>query len=262
MTFLVDSHCHLEYFSEEEVEAIISDCNRNNIKYLQNICVETKQFETHILKYALKYHNVFCSFGTHPCHVVNNGFESCDKMFEICNQYNKEIIGIGETGLDYYHDKGQNAKIQKDSFIEHIKLSSITKKPLIIHTRSASDDTLDILFQMKKEFSFDGLIHCFTESLEFAKKCLDMGLYISFSGIVTFKNATDIQNVLQYVPLNRLIVETDSPYLSPEPLRGQKNMPQNVAQVTTFIANLLHLPFEHLCNITTSNFATLFNLQI
>lgn len=169
-----------------------------------------------------------------------------------------KIIGIGETGLDYYYQT-TNKVTQILSLEQHILASQQTKLPIIIHTRDAEQDTLDVLSSEIKNYHFPGLIHCFTASKHFAKKMLDLGMYISIAGIVTFKNAIDLQEIVRYIPLDRLLIETDSPYLAPIPMRGKQNEPAFVQYVAEKIADLKEIAIINVANATTNNFINLFS---
>ncbi|MFY9589460.1 TatD family hydrolase [Rickettsia endosymbiont of Halotydeus destructor] len=267
---LIDSHCHLNLLAEaDNLDEIIKRAEENNVKYLQTICTKLEELPN-ILCIAEKYKNVFASVGVHPCEVINN-MGQChsreggnpekninklsDKLITLTSH--PKIIGIGETGLDYYHtpyDKQQ----QKDSFVQHMYAASVTKLPIIVHTREAEEDTIDILTSEMKNANFPGLIHCFTSSKDLAKKMLDIGLYISMSGIITFKNALELQEIVKYVPLERLLIETDSPYLAPIPMRGKQNEPAFVRYVTEKVAELKGITSIEVADATTHNFKKLF----
>jgi TatD DNase family protein len=256
---IVDSHCHLEYFSEVEVDEIIKQCSIDSISLLQNICVEIGKFND-IIKYSHKYNNIFCSIGTHPCHVESDGVWATADIISLHNQYANKIIGIGETGLDYYHSQDKAIIMrQKQAFANHIDVSIALNKPIIVHTRDAQNDTADILASYGGNIK--GLIHCFTGSLDFMQKMLDIGFYISMSGIITFKNAENLRQAIRYLPLDRLIIETDSPYLAPIPLRGTQNKPQNVWHVAKYLADFYQTPFADFCSVTTANFHKLFTVK-
>jgi TatD DNase family protein len=168
-----------------------------------------------------------------------------------------KVVAVGETGLDYYHSTDTKA-VQQRSFIDHIKVASQVGKPLIIHTRNAREDTI-ALYKAHKNEQTSGVLHCFTESMEMAQQALDLGLYISLSGIVTFKSAKELQEVAKMIPIDRLLIETDSPWLAPVPYRGKPNQPGYVVEVGEFIANLRGISVEALAKHTTENFYRLFN---
>lgn len=253
---LIDSHCHLTLLKDVKIDDIIKQAIDNNVQYMQTIC--TKLDDLHIvLKIAEKYENVFASVGIHPCE-VNEGKQliTTPQIIELTNH--PKIIGIGETGLDYYHDP-YDKKLQKVSLLHHIEAAATTQLPLIVHTREADDDTIDILTSAMRNNKFPGLIHCFTSSKNLAKKMLDIGLYISISGIITFKNATDLQEIVKYVPLDRLMIETDAPYLAPTPIRGKQNEPAFVRYVAEKAAELKSITAREVASVTTNNFKTLFS---
>ena len=169
----------------------------------------------------------------------------------------KNFIGIGETGLDYFYENS-NRELQIKSFINHIELSRKTNLPIIIHTREADRDTISVLKNEYKKEPFKGLLHCFTSTEELATEVLNLGFYISISGIITFKNAKALRNIVKNIPIERLLVETDAPYLSPEPLRGKRNEPAHVIHTANYLSDMLNIPFEELYEKTTNNFFNLF----
>lgn len=253
---LVDSHCHLNMLQfEKDLEQVISNAKNHNVKYLQTICTKIEDYAV-IKELTEKYKNLFCSFGIHPNEVDNSNTILSTENIIKNSQYTK-TIGIGETGLDYYH-KDSKRENQKTSFVRHIEASRITKLPIIIHTRNADQDTQDILISEMKNGNFPGLIHCFTASKELARKVLDLGMYISISGIVTFKNATNLQEIVKWLPINRILIETDSPYLAPTPYRGKRNEPAFVKEVAEYIACLKNMNYEKIAETTTNNFFQLF----
>ncbi|WP_218460586.1 TatD family hydrolase [Rickettsia sp. TH2014] len=280
---LIDSHCHLNLLTKDtDLDSIIQRALENNVQYMQTICTKIEELPI-ILEIAEKYENVFASVGAHPCE-VNSSISHCEALqvlwqsqevwtrsprqdyisprndAEVIIKLTKhpKIIGIGETGLDYYHQP-YDKKLQQDSFVAHIHAASATNLPIIVHTREADEDTIDILTSEMRNTKFPGLIHCFISSKNLATKMLDIGLYISMSGIITFKNATDLQEIVKYVPLDRLLIETDSPYLAPTPMRGKQNEPAFVRYVAEKVAELKNITSKEVANITTRNFKTLFS---
>ncbi|OZG32535.1 DNA-binding protein [Rickettsia endosymbiont of Culicoides newsteadi] len=251
-SILIDSHCHLNML-KEDLSAIISRAENNNVKYMQTICTTIEELPD-ILEIAVRYGNVFASCGVHPNEVKE--IVSCETIMEYCNH--PKIIGIGETGLDYYYQTSDKHQ-QISSFGQHIQASQSTGLPIIVHTREAEQDTIDILSSEMQNTAFHGLIHCFTASKHLAKKMLDLGMYISIAGIVTFKNATDLQDIVRYIPLDRLLIETDSPYLAPVPMRGKQNEPAFVKYVAEKIAEIKETNLETVANATTTNFISLFS---
>lgn len=252
---LVDSHCHLDFAEfENDFNNILTRAASRDIVALQTICTRISDFYK-VIKIAALNKNIYCSLGVHPLN-VKEGMLSYQQIISLCKH--PKIIGLGETGLDYYYDK-QSVELQKSSFIEHIKAAQHTGLPLIIHTRDAEEDTLQILQYMLKTGSFKGVIHCFTGTEWFAQECLKLGFYISFSGIITFKNAKNLQEVAKRVPLERCLVETDSPYLAPMPYRGKRNEPSYVKEVAEGLGMLKNLSFSEISFATTENFFQLFN---
>jgi len=255
--FIIDSHCHLDLIEEkgENIDQIVQNALENNVKILQTICTKISKFDE-IYQYAKKYENVFTSIGTHPCNAKEEPLTTSEEIIKICNQHPK-LIGIGETGLDYFHDDSFK-DLQKQSLIEHIRAARITGLPLIIHNRDSDKDMIKILKDEMKKGEFKALLHCFSSSKELALESLDLGFYISISGIVTFKNATQLQEIVKELPIDKLLVETDSPYLAPTPYRGKMNQPAYTKNTLEFIANLREIEEKELCIATTKNFFNLF----
>ncbi len=253
---IIDSHCHLEYepmFSN--LDDVVKRAMKNNIKYLLSICTTNESYEK-IIKIVNKYQNIFGTYGIHPheAKLYNN-----IKFDEIINKIkrNKKIIGIGETGLDFYYEHS-DSNVQKKVFLEHIKAAQSTNLPLIVHTRAAEKDTYEILKSEKKNKDFKILIHCFTGSKSFSEKLVDIGCYISASGIVTFKKSFELADTFKSIPNDRILVETDSPYLSPEPLRGKSNEPCNLKYTVEFLSKLKNIDQSLFSDITTKNFFKVF----
>ncbi|MFT6346719.1 MAG: TatD DNase family protein [Myxococcota bacterium] len=255
--FLVDSHCHLDLLAERgsDIDQIVENAAKNKVEVLQTIGTKISNFPD-VYKYAQKYKNVFASVGIHPCNVQDEAKTSCEELINFCKTHPK-IIGIGETGLDYFHP-GFVKENQIASFIEHIKASRETGLPLIIHTRDADEDMAKILESEMKKGKFTALLHCFSSTKELAVKAIELGIYISISGIVTFKNATILQDIVKDLPLESLLVETDSPYLAPTPHRGKTNEPAFTHHTAEFLANLKGISFEEVRTKTTQNFFELF----
>lgn len=258
---LIDSHCHLNHLDLEafdnKMDNVLKASAEEGVKLLLSVCVELTDYPD-LKKLAATYPNVFISVGLHPTEMVEK--EPSASLLVTMADYPK-CIAIGETGLDFYRvkdEKGQEN--QKNRFREHIRASIATKKPLIIHTREAPLDTIAVL-QEEEAQRIGGVMHCFTESWDIAKRALDMNFYISLSGIVTFKNADIIQDVAKKVPLDRLLIETDAPYLAPHPYRGKQNHPALVKYVAMAIANLRGCSYEEIAEATSRNFFRCFRLQ-
>ena len=252
---LIDSHCHLSMndFKNDLKEVIKNACD-NNINGMLNISTEINEFKK-VSSISNNNKNIWYSLGIHP-HNVNNSFKEINtEIFKYITD--KKFIAIGETGLDYYYENSKK-NLQKESFIEHINIARKRDLPIIVHTRDADKDTINILRNEYEKGKFRGLIHCFTASEELAKAALSLGLYISISGIITFKNAETLRNTVKNIPLERILVETDAPYLSPVPLRGKRNEPAFVTHTAKFLAELFNISSEELNKITTNNFFNLF----
>ncbi|NDB83354.1 MAG: YchF/TatD family DNA exonuclease [Alphaproteobacteria bacterium] len=255
MSFLVDTHCHLNLgHLKEDVSRYVLNASMKGVKYLHTICTKISEFQD-ILDISGNFPNIYCSVGLHPCNVSPETIVSAEHLTRL--SCNPKVISFGETGLDYYHP-GFNKKLQQESFISHIEAATKTNLPIIVHTRSASIDTIDILTTEMKNSPFTGVIHCFTEDLSFAQKALDLGMYISLAGIVTFKNATSLQDVARQIPINRLLIETDSPYLAPTPMRSKPNEPSYISYTAGFLANLYNLTYNEFADITTENASRIF----
>ena len=252
---LVDSHCHLDFdVFQHDFASVISNALSVGVGKMLTISTKFSEFQS-VLRTAAKDPAIYCSLGLHPCEVGNEIIFD-NKMIESISKHPK-IVGLGETGLDYYHD-ASHKELQKQSFVEHIRAAHNTGLPLIIHTRDAEEDTIDILKEHSKTHTFTGVMHCFTGSRWLAEEALKLGLYISFSGIVTFKNAVELQEITRIVPVDRMLVETDAPYLAPTPNRGKRNEPAFVKDTALFLADHLNIPFEEFARKTTANFHNLF----
>ena len=255
---IVDSHCHLDLIEKNghDIDQIVQNAKDNKVEILQTISTKISEIDK-ILGYTKKYDNVFASVGNHPCNVKDEGVVTAQEIIKIC-QENPKIIGIGETGLDYFHDKS-NIDQQKESFYEHIKAAQEIQLPLIIHSRDCDDDMIKILKTEQEKKRFPALLHCFSSSKKLAEVAVELGIYISFSGIVTFKNAKIVQEVALETPENLILVETDSPYLAPTPHRGKENQPSYTRHTVEFVANLRNADPEKFANKTTENFFELFS---
>jgi TatD DNase family protein len=249
----VDSHCHLDFPDLiENIDEILENMQQQKVTHALCVSVDLDGLPN-ILALTEKYPQLFASVGVHPGYP-----EAKEPTVTALTLLAKapKVVAIGETGLDYHHQQGE-LEWQRERFRTHIRVGHATNKPLIIHTRAAVEDTLTIMRE-EAAFKVGGVMHCFTESLTMAKAVLDMGFYISFSGIVTFKNAADLREVARYVPLDRLLIETDSPYLAPVPFRGKTNQPALIPYVAQCIAEVRKVPVEHIAHTTTENFFTLF----
>ncbi|MDO5059049.1 MAG: TatD family hydrolase [Neisseria sp.] len=249
---LIDSHCHLNFDGlADRLPEVLHNMAQNHVKQALAISVSKKSFGE-VLAIAEANDNIFATVGIHPDDPEAEEF-SVDEM--LAHAAHPKVVGIGETGLDYYWCKGDLAW-QHARFVRHIEAANRSALPLIIHTRDAADDTMAML---REHQAHGGVIHCFTEDVRVAKMALDLGFYISFSGIVTFKNAPLIQEAAQYVPLDRLLVETDAPFLAPVPKRGKPNEPAYVLHTAEFVAKLRGDSLENIAAASTENFYRLFN---
>lgn len=253
---IIDSHCHLDF---EEFTAdfnnVLMNAKNQNITGMQTICTKISEYHK-ILNIADQYDNIWCSIGTHPHYAEDEVNISKEEIIEICK--NKNVIGVGETGLDYYY-QNSDKDIQIKSFYKHIAVSRETNLPLIIHARDADEDIINILIDEYKKEKFTGVIHCFTASQELADAALSIGFYISFSGILTFKNAENIRKSCKTIPLDKILVETDAPFLAPIPHRGKRNEPAYITETIKKISDIKNVSLEDTIKITTSNFFKLFN---
>ena len=253
---IIDSHCHLDYEPiSGKIDEVLSRAQLEGVKLFLTICVKDKGFKN-ILSIIEKYKEVYASYGIHPHEAKNHLNIDCNYILKQINQ-NKKIIGIGESGLDFYYNHSDE-KDQKSLFLEHIKAAQISEKPLIVHTRSAERQTLEILSSEMRNKNFKVLIHCFTGSKDFAFKLLDIGCYISASGVITFKKSLDLANTFKAIPNNRILVETDAPYLSPVPFRGKPNEPSYIIHTIKFLADIKSINLNEFCKTTSINFFNLF----
>ncbi len=257
---IIDSHCHLDNEKlQPRIMDIINSANKSNVKYLLTICTDNLSF-TKIINILNAYKNVFGTYGIHPHETSKYKDLTIDKIKKQLLKHDR-VIGVGESGLDFYYNHSDK-DIQKSLFIKHIRSCQETSKPLIVHSRNAEKETLDILTSEKKNRNFNVLMHCFTGSKNFAHNLLDIDCYFSASGVITFKKSAELANTFRSIPNNKILVETDSPYLSPEPLRGKVNEPCNIIHTVKFISVLKETTQEDVENFTTSNFKNLFKLKI
>ncbi|UDG80813.1 putative metal-dependent hydrolase YcfH [Candidatus Hartigia pinicola] len=257
--FIVDSHCHLDCLDYEvlhiNIDDVINKASLRDVKCILAVSTTLNGFDS--LKVLIKkFDNIVLSCGIHPLNLNElDDFSRLESM-AVC----ETSIALGETGLDYFSQK-ENFLFQKEAFRQHIRIARQVNKPIIVHTRHAKKDTLSIL---REEHVYDcgGVLHCFTEDKETASTLLDLGMYISFSGIITFRNAEKIREVVKFVPFDRILVETDSPYLSPTPHRGKENQPAYARDIVECIGILKGVSTEDVAQITTKNFNDLFHLNI
>lgn len=256
---LVDSHCHLDYLAKDgDLEEVVARAGRAGVDTLVTICTKLSEFET-IRSIAHRFETVFCSVGVHPHEAEKEGQGTPDKLIELAAD--PKVVGIGETGLDFYYEHSPRRE-QEESFRSHIAAARETGLPLIVHSRDAEEDTIRILREEHAAGAFPGVIHCFTAGPSLSEAALDLDLYISVAGIVTFKKAEELRETLRAVPLDRLLVETDSPYLAPVPNRGKRNEPAFVVHTAEKLAELKGVGAEEMARVTTENFRSLFSKTV
>ena len=249
----IDSHCHLDFPDLiKDIDGILGNMRANQVSHALCVSVQLETFPN-VLKLAEQHDNLFASVGVHPDYELET--EPTQSELVRLAQHHK-VVAIGETGLDYFRLTG-NLDWQRERFRIHIRASKESGKPLIVHTRSAAADTLRIMTE-EDAGNVGGVMHCFTENLQIAQAAIDLGFYISFSGIVTFKNAAIIKEVARSIPLEKILIETDSPYLAPTPHRGKTNQPAFVIHVAEEIALLRGISLEEVGETTTRNFRRLF----
>jgi TatD DNase family protein len=253
---LIDSHCHLNYEGlADRQEEVLAAARARGVQGFLNISTRQKEWGE-VVGAAERYPDVWASIGVHPHEADAHPDLGAAALVEAAAH--PRVIAIGECGLDYYYDKSDRAA-QRERFGAHIEAARQTGLPLVVHTRDAEDDTAQILTREVGKGGVNGVLHCFTGSAELARTGLDLGFYISISGIVTFKNARDLQEVAKIIPQERLLVETDSPFLAPVPHRGQTCEPAFVADTASFLSDLRDEPLDELAAATTSNFFRLFS---
>lgn len=253
---LVDSHCHLDFPElAADVPGALAEMAAHGVTHALCISVTLEDFPK-VRALAEAYPNLYATVGTHPDY-PDHPLVTSGRLVELAAH--PRVVGIGETGLDYYRLKG-DLEWQRERFRAHIRAAKSCGKPLVIHTRSSAEDTLRIMHEEGAE-EVGGVMHCFTETWETAHAALDLGFHISFSGIVTFKNAGALKEVARRVPLDRLLVETDSPYLAPVPYRGKTNRPAWVRYVAEEVARLRGVPLEEIAAATSANFFRLFRIE-
>jgi TatD DNase family protein len=250
---IIDSHCHLDYDPLiNNIDQVLLNAKKNNISKLLTIGTGLESSKK-VLEIVEKYENIYGAIGIHPNSTTNN-LNDLNDLINI-KKKSKKIIAFGETGLDYFYKRSEK-KDQLYSFEKHIEFAISERVPVIIHTRDSDEDTISIVKKYFGKTKF--LIHCFTGNLDFAKNLLNLGCLISFSGIITFKKSTDLRSVVKYVPMEKMLIETDSPYLSPDPFRGKSNEPANVKIVAENIAIIKGISLDEVANLTTKNFKNFF----
>ena len=253
---LVDSHCHLDYLERDgDLDEVVERARQAGVGTIVTICTKVSEFET-IKRIAERYDDIWCTVGIHPHEVAREPQVTTAQLLEMVQH--PKVVGIGETGLDYYYEYSPR-EAQKNSFRTHIAAARESGLPLIVHTRDADDDTMEILAEAYADGAFPGLIHCYSTAPEVSEKALKIGFYISIAGIVTFKRAGELQQTAAGLPEDRLLVETDAPYLAPVPKRGKRNEPSYVAFTAAKLAELRNDDASRIATVTTDNFFRLFS---
>ena len=256
---IADSHCHLDYPNlYNELDDVVNRAIKNDVKLLLTICTTVESFKR-IKLIVDKYKNIYGTFGIHP-HETKNFKNMTDALIIGYKNESKKIIGVGETGLDYYYNHSDK-NIQKKIFVQHIEAAKELDIPLIVHSRDAEIDTFDILKSYMKNSKLKTIIHCFTGSKDFAKKIINIGCYISISGIITFKGSNELSETISSRPIDKLLVETDSPYLAPIPNRGKSNEPSFITHTIEKYSIIRNIEKKVIIENTTNNFRKLFNLE-
>jgi len=256
---LVDSHCHLDRLDLAEreggLDSVIADAEARGVSHFLTVAVDLDSSKS-LMELTSKRNNIYSSVGVHPLQEVELPIPSVEQLVSLAQA--PKVVAIGETGLDNFYSS-DTYEWQRSSFINHLIAGQRLQKPVIVHTRDARDETIGLISEYNSDSA--GVLHCFTETWEMAKAALDLGFYLSFSGIVTFNNASDLREVVKKVPLDRILVETDSPWLAPVPHRGKQNEPQYVYEVAQCVADLKNIKIEELAEITTQNFFRLFQID-
>ena len=252
---IIDSHCHIDRVDLDafggSIESMLDQARNLSVEKFLCVCIDLEHFDdVHTL--SKSYPNIYCSVGVHPTE-TNCKDPSIKELLDYAKS--NRVIAIGETGLDYFHVRKDEADWQRDRFRRHIAASNQSGKPMIIHMRDSKEDTIDILSREKAE---KGVMHCFAEDLETAVAAIDLGFYISFSGILTFKSAQDLREVAKQIPTERILIETDSPYLTPVPYRGKPNSPAYTYYVAEKLAEIRNTTIGEIAKVTTQNFNQLF----
>lgn len=253
---LVDSHCHLDFPEfQEDFEAVLARAEEAGVKTMMTICTHVTKFDQ-VHAIAKAHDNIFCTVGIHPHNADSEPEVTVDQLVQWASD--PKVVGFGETGLDYFYEHSPR-EIQQRQFRTHIEAARKLDLPVIVHTRDAEEDTLAIIEQEYNKAPFRGLIHCFSASDEFAQRVVSMGFYISISGIVTFKKAEELREAIKNVSVDRLLVETDAPYLAPIPKRGKRNEPAYTAFTAAKVAEIKGLSEEEFAKQSTDNYFTLFS---
>ena len=256
---LIDSHCHLDRLDlsdrEGGLEGVIADAQARGISHLLTVAVDLESSKS-LADLTAKYDHIYSSVGVHPLQDEQLPLPTVEQITDLAKL--PKVIAVGETGLDNFYS-ADSYDWQHESFTRHLLAAKQAEKPVIVHTRDARKETIKLLKQHQSDSA--GVLHCFTETWEMAKAAMEFGFYISFSGIVTFKNASELREVVKKIPLDRILVETDSPWLAPVPYRGKQNEPKNVYEVAQCVAEIKGVDIKELAEITSNNFFNLFKIS-
>ncbi len=253
---LVDSHCHLDFpYLAEQMDDVLARAQASGVGAMVTICTRVRQF-AQVLEIAEAHDNIYCSVGTHPHYADEERDIPLKDIIELARH--PKVVAIGEAGLDYHYDKAPRED-QERGFRTHIAAARETGLPLVIHTRDADEDTVRILEEEMEKGPFTAVLHCFTAGRTLARRGVALGLYVSFSGVLTFKKSEELRAIAAEIPLDRLLVETDAPYLAPEPMRGKKNEPAWVAYTASRLGAVKGVGEADIAHATTENFFTLFS---
>ena len=256
---IIDSHCHLTFGDyEDDMDIVIENAKNSGVQTILNVATNKDEY-AQMVGLLERYPFIYGAFGIHPDSIEPDNIISINELLDLLHHL--KIIGVGETGLDYHYET-IDRKYQQESFMIHIEAARQTGMPLIIHTRNADDDMAAILEEAMLYSPFKAMLHCFSSSEKLAKKALDLGLYLSFSGMITFKKSDELRQIVQKVPLNRLLVETDAPFLAPVPYRGKRNEPAYITQTFKTLAELKNVSEEELSKTLENNFYTLFDKKL
>ncbi len=252
---IIDSHCHLLHKNNIKLlDEIVNEAQLKGVNKLLNISTCESEFES-LINISSDYENIYCTLGIHPHSATEMSDNVKNKIIELSK--NQNVLGIGETGLDYYYENA-NKESQINSFIKHIEISQDLNLPIVIHMRNAEKDMIEIIKSYYKKKKFSGVIHCFTGSTEFMNHLLPLNFYFSISGIITFKKTDELRKTVKNIPLDNILVETDSPFLAPVPMRGKVNEPAFITHTVDYVSKMFNLSYEELSKITTKNFFNLF----
>ncbi len=253
--YLVDTHTHIDLPEFDDIETVVKNATENSVKKIIIPSVDVNSFEK-VIEISNKFDGVFCALGIHPSEAQKAKDEDFDKIIQLAE--NKKVVAIGECGLDYYWDKTY-VELQKEIFLKQIHIAKKLDKALIVHDREAHKDCFDLISANVKD-EIPVIFHCFSGSLEFAKECIKKGYYIALGGVVTFKNAKKMREVAKEIPLEKLLLETDAPYLTPEPFRGKRNEPAFVKFVAEKIAEIRNISYDEVASVTSKNAEMVFGI--